>query len=190
MKKFLFIAVLLLGSSICMHAQKCNVQGIVQYFYNDHFGFKPDTGAEVLFVKYSSKHKVPNRNKWESYQSMTEKMIKYSVYRKNLSRDDAMFHSRYKPEYMDSIRTLGAELFLEKIVIEQEGLVKYSTVVDASGKFDISVPYGTYYILIKSKNRELPTALEYNNRLYMVRTVLNSPTKIISYDFDIPRGNI
>ena len=190
MKKFLFIAVLLLGNCICTNAQQCKVQGVVQYFYNDFFGFKPDTGAEVLFIKYSSKYKVPTRKKWESYQSMTEKMIKYSVYRKDLSRDDAMHHSGFKPEYMDSIKALAPELLLERVLIEEEGLAKYSTIVDASGKYEISVPYGTYYILIKSKNRKLPTLLEFQNRVYMVRTVLNSPTKIISYDFDITRGNI
>lgn len=190
MKKFLFIAVLLFGNCICTNAQKCKVQGVVQYFYNDFFGFKPDTGTEIMFVKYSSKYKVPSRKKWESYQSMTEKLIKYSIYRKDLNRDDAMHHSGFKPEYVDSIKTLALDLLLERVMIEEEGLVKYSTIVDASGKFDISVPYGTYYILIKSKNRTLPTLLESKNRYYMVRTVLNSPTKIISYDFDTTRGNI
>lgn len=188
MKKVLFIAVFLFGTSICINAQKCNVQGVVQYIYNDYIGFKPDTGSEVMFIKYSSTHKVPNRQKWETYHSMVEKWIKFDKSREYLRRDEALEYSGYKQGYKDSIQTLGAELLLERITIESEGLIKYSTVVDASGKFDINVPYGTYYILIKSKNRKLTTGLEFYNRYYMVRTVLNTPTKIVSYEFDIPRG--
>lgn len=188
MKKSLILLMTFIVVCTFANAQKCNVQGVVQYIYNDYIGFKPDTGAEVMFIKYSSTYKVPNRQKWETYHSMVEKWIKFDKSRKHLDRTSALKYSGYKPEYKDSIQTLGAELLLERMTIEEKGLIKYTTVVDASGKFDINVPYGTYYILIKSKNRKLTTGLEFYNRYYMVRTVLNTPTKIVSYEFDIPRG--
>lgn len=188
MKKILLV-VLLFGISTCLNAQKCNVQGVIQYFYNDYVGFKPDVGSEIMFIKYSSTHKVPNRQKWETYQSLVEKWIEFGKSRKYLDRSKALEYSGYKQGDKDSIQALGAELFLERITIEEEGLVKYTTVVGASGKYEISVPYGTYYILVKSKNRKLATALEYFNRYYMQRVVLNSPTKIVSYDFDIYRSD-
>ena len=78
--------------------------------------------------------------------------------------------------------------YLENNISEaiEKGLVKYTTIVNGSGMYEISVPYGIYYVLIKSKNRKLPTVLEYKNRYYMKRVNLNSPTQIISFDFDIP----
>ena len=187
MKKFIVLSLLFVVASMHICAQKCNVQGIVQYYYNDYIGFRADTGSEVYFIKYSSVHKVPTRQKWEKYQDMVEKRIKYTMLHRYLNRDEAEQHSGYKQEFEDSIQTLGGELLLERLLIEEEGLAKYTAVVDASGKYEISVPYGTYYILIKSKNRKIMTPLEALNRYHMERVVLKSSTKVVSFDFNIIR---
>lgn len=181
--------ILLMFSCLCLtiKAQQCNVQGVIQYFYNDFIGFKPDRGAEILFVKYSSSHKIPKIKKWDAYQTLVDNWIKYEKLRHTLSKADSEKYSGFKEEYVDSTLALSGELLSETWKYEENNMIKYSAVVDASGKYSISLPYGTYYIWIKSKNRKLPTLLENKQRQRMIRVVLNSPTKVISYDFDIPR---
>lgn len=185
-KKIILLIIAILGINV-VNAQKCNVQGIVQYFYNDYIGFRADLGAEVLFIKYSSTNKAPNIKKWNAYQDLIDK---YIIYRKCMawfSEEESSKKSGFKKEYIDSLETLSMELLEETLIYEDKNMIKYSTVVDDSGKYSINIPYGTYYVLIKSKHRRLPTVLEAINRQRMFRVVLNSPTKIISYDFDMLR---
>lgn len=185
-KKITLLIIAILGISSAS-AQTCNVQGIVQYFYNDYIGFRPDLGAEVLFIKYSSANKAPNIKKWNAYQDLFDKYFIYREYMAWHSEAESSKVSGFKKEYIDSLQTLGLELLEETLIYEDKNMIKYSTIVDASGKYSINIPYGTYYVLIKSKNRQFQTALEAINRQRMFRVVLNSPTKIINYDFDIPR---
>lgn len=185
MKKLLVLCII---GILCLSAsaQQCKVQGIVQYYHNEYIGHKADLGAEVMFIKYSSTHKIPNKQKWETYQDLVEKWIKAAYYRKYFSTAEACENAGFKLEDKETIQTLGLELSVEKDKAIEKGLVKYTTIVNGSGMYEISVPYGIYYVLIKSKNRKLPTVLEHKNRYYMKRVNLNSPTQIISFDFDIP----
>ena len=150
-------------------------------------GYKPDAGAEVHFLKYSSKYKSPDRKKWDAYQELVDNWIKYEKYIKVFDKKKTEEVSGFKREYKDSLQTLAAELLFETGEYESRNMIKYSTVVDDSGKYNISIPYGIYYVWIKSKNRKILTLLEYGNRQRMIRVDLKSPTKIISYDFDIVR---
>ena len=181
---------ILLFCCLCLtsKAQQCNVQGIIQYYYNDYIGYKPDIGAEVMFIKYSSTHKIPNRSKWEKYQNLVDKWIKFRYLRKHFNFNDALNKVGLNECDKDTIQNLGVELANEKNNIIEKNLVKYTTIVDATGKYSITIPYGTYYILIKSRNRKFPTVLEYENRYHMERVKLNSPTQIVSFDFDILRN--
>lgn len=187
MRKMLLLVAVLFATTIGLNAQNCNVQGVIQYFHNDYVGYRPDIGAEVMFVKYSSTRKIPKRKDWEAYQTLVDNWIKYEEINNTLNRADSEKYSGYKEEYADSMLMLSSKLLLETWEYEENNQIRYSTVVDASGKYSISVPYGTYYVWIKSNNRKLPTLLEKEHRQRMIRVVLNSPTKVISYDFDIPR---
>ncbi len=185
MKKFLFLVALIMATSMGLTAQTCKVQGVVRYYYNNYIGFKPDVGAEVHFLKYSSKYKTPDKKKWDAYQDLVDNWIKYKKYIKVFDKKKTEEVSGFKREYNDSLQKLGGLLLIETAEYESKNVIKYSTVVDDSGKYSISVPYGIYYVWIKSKNRKLPTLLEYENRQRMIRVDLKSPTKIISYDFDV-----
>lgn len=183
-KLFILCVVALIG--LTANAQQCKVQGVVQYYHNEYIGHRADLGAEVMFIKYSSTYKIPNRQKWETYQDLVEKWIKAAYYHKYFGTVEACEHAGFKLEDKETIQALGLELAVEKNDIIEKGLVKYTTLVDGSGMYNITLPYGIYYVLIKSKNRELPTVLEYENRYHMVRVDLKSPTAVISFDFDIP----
>lgn len=186
MKKLFIICALCMTSCLSIFAQQCKVQGIVQYYHNEYIGHRADLGAEVMFIKYSSTHKIPDRKKWETYQDLVEKWIKAAYYQKYFSTAEACKNAGFNLEDKKTIQALGLELSVEKDKAIEKGLVKYTTIVNGSGMYEISVPYGIYYVLIKSNNRELPTVLEYKNRYHMQRVHLNSPTQIISFDFDIP----
>ena len=172
------------------NAQQCRVQGIVQYYYNEYIGYKADCGAEVMFIKYSSALKLPTRSTWETYQDLVDRWIKASYYYKHFGLKEACEKADFKKEDRNTIQELGLKLAVEKNSAIENGLVKYTTIVDGGGMYDITVPYGIYYILIKSKNRNLPTVLEHENRYQMIRVDLKSPTKVISYDFNIPLNNV
>ena len=189
MKRILLLFVILFAG-ITANAQQCKVQGIVQYYHNEYIGHKADMGAEVMFIKYSSTLKIPNRQKWETYQDIVEKSIKAAYYRKYFSKAEAFENAGLTEEDLTKMQELGLELAVEKNDAIEKGLVKYTTIVDGSGMYEISVPYGIYYVLIKSKNREYPSVLEYENRYHMVRVDLKSPTQIISFDFDVPLTDI
>ena len=186
MKRILLFtfAIFYLNTAFVM-AQNCNVQGIVRYFFNDYIGYKPDTGAEVMFIKYSKKYQIPKIKVWNNYQEMMDNWRKYKKSRKYFNVEDSERRSGFKEEYKDSILTMSGLLMLERDEIIEKGLVKYSTVVDATGKYSISIPIGTYYILFKSSNRQQGTLLETKNRYYMTRVKLTTSTKVLSYDFDI-----
>ena len=189
MKK-IYIFCFMLCISIAANAQMCKVQGIVQYYHNEYIGHKADMGAEVMFIKYSSALKIPNRQKWETYQDIVEKSIKAAYYRKYYGETDAFKMAGLTKEDLSKMQELGLLLTVEKDQAIEKGLVKYTTIVNGSGMYEISVPYGIYYILIKSKNRKYPSVLELNNRYHMVRVDLKSPTQIISFDFDVPLTDI
>lgn len=184
MKKLFFLFFLCLITPAVLSAQNCKVTGIVRYFYNDFIGYKPDTGAEVMFFKYNNKYKMPNIEKWDKYQTLMDNRRKYQYYLKYFSVKDSEEKSGFKESYTDSILALSAELLIEKEVIV-ETMIEYSTVVDASGKYEIDVPYGTYYVLFKSANRNINTLLENENKYYMIKVNLNSKTKILSLDFEL-----
>lgn len=188
MKKVFFLCVMCCISVLAC-AQQCKVQGIVQYYHKE-LGYRIDLGAEVLFVQYSSVLKVPNRQKWETYQGLVDKWINASYWRRYRSIEDAYKMAEMKAEDKTTIQELGVELMAELLTAIDKDLVKYSTVVDASGKFDITIPYGVYYVFIKSKNSTIPTLLEANNRYHLERVELKNPTKIISYDFNILLNDI
>lgn len=187
MKK-IFIILLFTIIYIDASAQNCKVQGVIQYYHNDYLGYRPDLRAEVMFIKYSSTYKIPNRQTWETYQSLVDKWIKFGELRRYFGQTSAYEQAGFKITDKDIIQEYGVNLAVELDRIIEKGLVKYTTIVNSTGMYDISVPYGTYYVLIKSKNRKFPTALELKNRYRMIRVVLNSPTNVISYDFDFLRN--
>lgn len=183
--KCILITVFMFLSCEYIAAQNCDVQGVVRYFYNEYIGYKADIGAEVMFIKYNSKYKIPQIKNWINYQTLLDNRRKYLKYRKYCNVEESEKVSGFKEEYVDSILSLSRILLIEKEKIINNGIVKYSAVVDGTGKYSLKVPMGTYYVLFKSANRNLNTYLEKDNKYYMIRVELNSPAKILSFDFEL-----
>ena len=57
--------------------------------------------------------------------------------------------------------------------------------VDNSGKYELELPYGEYYVIAKSKNRSRSfSTTEKEGRILVKEVVISKPTTILSFDFD------
>ena len=61
---------------------------------------------------------------------------------------------------------------------------RYETIVDATGAFKITVPYGEYYAYIKSENRKGIFMPEMAARFELKKIKLDKPTYILKENFD------
>ena len=81
--------------------------------------------------------------------------------------------------------TLGAvQLQLALIFDETDSKYRYETIVDATGAFKITVPYGEYYAYIKSENRKGIFMPEMAARFELKKIKLDKPTYIFKENFD------
>ena len=164
--KILLIPILTL---ICGNilAQSCKLKGIVQYKFNDNIGYKIDVGAEVYIV---SENKLPNLNikTWEEYENAALVSIKYWEY---LNEPAGTF-----PQ-LDQL--------CKKQLDEASQLFEDVSLVDASGNYQFTLPYGDYYIFAISQNRNRPFSLtEKEKRVIGKKVKLDKPIKVLSINFD------
>ena len=77
MKKLLSF-LLLTFMCVIINAQECNIQGVVQYEYNDYIGYKIDTGSEigVVSVKKALELGVVAED-WRNYEKLAKQYMKY-----------------------------------------------------------------------------------------------------------------
>ncbi len=188
MKGFVLLFVLLCCVRVsggCLHAQSCRVQGVVRYYHNDYYGWKPDVGAEVWVVPKNKKYPT---KLWLHYQDQCEKWLLYRklaqhVYGHQKSLEESGFVGE------DSLLALSLECLVQRIYVENPDnkcIVKQA-LITGDGFYSINIPYGRYYIICKSANRRRGTMLEHENRYYICEVNLNSGSKILNIDFDIDR---
>ena len=77
MRKLSFLLMFILCYGITQAQNICKVQGVVRYFYNDTFGYKADLGAEVRFIPKMEKDTIPNCEKWEEYETKSNKVVEF-----------------------------------------------------------------------------------------------------------------
>lgn len=153
--------------SVSVYAQNGKIKGVVQYKYNDHIGYKIDIGAEVYVI---SKKNAPNFNlqKWNEYEDAAKVSIKYWEYLNEPAGTFPDLDTYCKQQY--------------KIVSENFEDV---ALVDNSGKYELMLPYGEYYIFLKSKNRNRSFSQTENEGRILVKEVnINKPLIILSFDVD------
>ena len=76
MKVRLFLFVVFCSLNITYGiAQKCKVQGVVRYEFNDYVGYKADIGAEINFIAKEDADSL-NVLHWDEYEKLAKKTIK------------------------------------------------------------------------------------------------------------------
>lgn len=186
MRTKLFLIAILALCTFSALAQNCNVQGVIRYKYNDYIGYKADLGAAVYFIPKSDTVKFL-MTAWNRYLELAPRKSQYLL----------MKEDYYSDEYDETIRNAcrygkAEEETLERIdgtcateLPKVESAPSFVTVVDNSGKYEISVPYGEYYIFIRSNNRSRMTVTELLGNVHLEEIKLNTPMKLFNHDFEI-----
>lgn len=132
----------------------CTLHGVVTYYFNEYQGDKPDIGASVAVVDSA------NANNFS--QALADTFYYANFYLglrteyKNMNQSEPHDIAKKMSEYgiskdadFDSIDHRNGRQTLDLSVNGHSR----NTTVDASGNYSMSLPPGTYYILIQSNNR-------------------------------------
>lgn len=97
MKRGMVLSLMLFACFI-LSAQNCNIQGVVQYEYNDYVGYKIDAGAEIGVISLKTANEIGvNVETWDKYEKLAKSYMSYLDFK----NDD---ETRYVPE--STIRSL------------------------------------------------------------------------------------
>lgn len=180
MKKFvLFTAIII--SVLSASAQECKLKGVVRYEYNDYIGFKTDSGAEVYVVPSNT----PDLDitTWDSYAALAKEYMKYLEAKSDpdIPNNLISLFSDWKDSDKVKLDELDSKC-LDQYLKMKDNCIDIG-LVDESGKYELVVPYGEYYILFVSKNRERPTVTELTGRKIVEKVTIDKPVKVLSIDF-------
>ena len=179
MKKICILLAFVLCCVAVQAQSTCKVQGVVRYYYNDTFKYRPDLGAEIRFIPKTKQDTIPSCDKWDEYENKSRKVVNYLL-------SGAKVYERVwgvEEGDVERVKSLSEELFTEVLLLLKNE--KYMTVVDNNGSYNISIPQGEYYVVMKSANRDRPFMAELLGRIYVKEVSIESPTKVISHDFEL-----
>lgn len=174
--------------------RNCEISGVVTYFYNNFFGNRPDVGATVRLIKIEDldstkfNHTAYSYYKWNRSAAAAywEFFRKYGQSEADLAIGNIYDFQKANWDNFDAIcDTLAAvQLHLAVILDETNKKYHYEAVVDATGAFKMTVPYGAYYAYITSGNRKGIFMPEMVARFELRRITLDKPNYILKENFD------
>jgi hypothetical protein len=142
------------------------VSGVVTYFFNNNYGYKPDIGASVLIVKKAD-HPGVNFNILPKFMlansarslMLTERQLKdtKSVGKKTLEGMGIKSEKDWENTVAEAKKVWRAY---------ETGKNGIKLTVDGNGSFRRAVPPGEYYILVQSKQRQASNSLEILGKVY------------------------
>lgn len=194
MKKVCILLVLTLCCGIVQSQNNCKVQGVVRYYYNDIFKYKADLGAEIRFIPKTKQDTIPSCDKWNEYETKSCNVVRYLKSVAEFKESGAFYMMDNTEEWLrenynvsksdeNRVEQLSNELFDEVVALLKDD--RYMCVVDNSGMYNIELPYGEYYVVMKSANRNRPFMVDFLGRIYVLEVKLTSSTKVISHDFEL-----
>lgn len=196
MKKLVFIATFIICSTAIVAQNKnvkktntepqkveqtCNLQGTVQYRYNDYIGYKVDVGAEVYVYPKEKFSEIFTL--WQEYNQLMKYKMSYLGYGEyNISNANRRSISGYSKERENKLDSITTHL-IGKYTLAKDDYVNLS-IIDNSGKYSMSVPYGEYIVVFKSKNRTRLQLFELSGRLHFESINANKQALLVSCEFD------
>jgi len=173
--------------------KNCNITGAIRYHYNDYQGYKADLGAEIRFIPKQAVDSI-HISDWRKFESKAHGIIMAEISIRDLENDgiymDSSKKSLFYNNYGVSESDKAAMMELNTKVLypeyqKLENAAEYVALIDSNGTYNISLPQGEYYVLIKSKNRTRSSYLtDITGCVHLSEISLTTPTKILSYDFD------
>lgn len=173
--------------------KNCNVTGAIRYHFNDYQGYKPDLGAEIRFVPVQAVDSV-HLKEWRTFESKAHSIIMAKISIQNLENDGiymdsskrSLFYGNYGVSESDEAKMmkLNTEILYPEYQ-KLENAAEYIALIDANGTYNLTLPRGKYYVLMKSKSRTRSSYLtDITGCVHVEEVDLSLPTKILSYDFD------
>lgn len=167
------------------NAQQCNLQGIVKYEYNDYIGYKIDVGAEIYVISVSNADSV-NISDWERYQELAKNYMFYLSIKNDpdtgwVGIETVRSLTEFSEEKEKELEALDSKCFSQFVHVKSNA--EYIALVDGSGKYQIELPYGDYYIAAKSNNRMRGLITEIGGRVILEKITINKPATIVGFDF-------
>lgn len=174
--------------------QNCEVSGVVTYFYNKFFGNRPDVGATVRLIQAEDldstkfNHTAYSYYKWNRSAAAAywEFYREYGQTEADRAIGNIYDFQKANWDNFDAIcDTLAAvQINLAVILDETNKRYHYEAVVDATGTFKMTVPYGVYYAYITSENRKGIFMPEMVARFELRRITLDKPNYILKENLD------
>lgn len=169
--------------TVSVNAQECKLKGFVRYKHNDYVGYRADAGAEVYVVSTKNNHHF-NDESWEAYETYAKQYVEYLMLKNDpeIPSEYLFMFTKWRSSDKESLDKLDMKCLdqYSKSIDSFEDIA----LIDESGKYELQLPYGEYYVLVISKNRDRPTLLEIQGRKLLYKVVLNQASKILSVDFE------
>lgn len=160
------------------------ITGTVRYKFNDYQGFKVDIGAVVYALPLEAIQNVVSYEDIKKYEDLAEKKTQYLIALKELDGNKTLaFMASHYYESDDKILEELDSKMVNLIATLKEKKVNMA-LVDSSGAYTMELPYGEYFIVFKSKNRERPTVSELTGRFHVEKVNLTTPVELVEFDFD------
>lgn len=155
MKKILFLLAML--PMMCyaqnVKTKKCKVEGTVTFKLGNAEGNKVDVGAIVYFIP-SSEFNDDYITKLDSIKSGIKSQYLYDKIYKTLFDKEQTIRLVGK-SYIPYSQTLRRETEFNDIYYKIKKGKYARCLIDSSGKYEIDIPEGEYYIMFKSSNKTL-----------------------------------
>lgn len=186
MKKILLCLFLQPFMIYSQNSSNSSIRGVITYYFNEYQGNKPDIGAEVFILDSAA----------IKFNEATVDSFHYANFYRNLARDYKAMGSpipqdvlsqvtKYKTDDENFFKSLDERNFIEFLKVKSSDQ-NYTANVDGSGNYSINVRPGTYYVFIKSHNRDGSTMSEIMGKMFFKKThVLADKTVNVSMNFDL-----
>jgi predicted nucleic acid-binding Zn-ribbon protein len=164
-----------------------SLTGVVTYFFNDNYGYKPDIGSKVIIHKTNKENSL---NEQFSRYRRAKTYLSLLSYLKKKDSNRVKYETELKKLGINSeedFKALDKETATQLIGLSSVIAKETETItVDGNGKYSINLTPGFYEVVIQSKGRNDITMTEVRGKI-KYETIEISPNEASTIDakFDI-----
>ncbi len=125
-----------------MKSHQVKLSGNMTYFFNDNYGFKPDSGSEIYFVKSNLIKK-----------NILSDIKNFQLY--SLKDASAQYNGKRDKNFIRAANNIAYNF---SIIITK--LKPITVTADGSGNFKTKLPIGKYIVMAQSAHRDKTNLLE------------------------------
>lgn len=166
---------------------KTTLKGVVTYFFNENYGYKPDIGSEIFLIRKSELKDFDEK----SVNDFRDVYFYRNLYKSYLDLDTGMDELVLKSYNEYGIKTEEQwEKYDKKVFNECRKIINHEKVlkltVDGNGVFNTTLITDEYYILAFSKNRTSLSLTDISGKMYFSSIKLeNGIEKNINIEFKV-----